>query len=480
MPGIFVSYRRDDTIAWAGRLFADLSRCFGKSQVFMDINGGIPRGSDFEQVLTSALSGCDALLALIGPEWVDCKRDGRRRLDFPDDWVRNEVATALHRNITVMPVLFGDVQLPKEAELPEDLRLLLKRQKAEVSDTRWDYDVLELIRDLVKLTSLKPLEEHDVASANTGLLLLKDLMTKAAVADAVSRSKEVIENTYRQVGKLELFKTVHDALHTIEFECLRPMQAGVSGTPLRRYKVKFATAHNRIQEATQRHDMNPALREEILDRLADAAAAFQEAVDTPGDAAYGRVVGELNLLLSALPARLDSGIADAAAELRLDRLVELMTTVGGTFSAAVSEGDPGLAPFVQGVDALQRLRDELAMRVTEHTRLQNLDFKLRTLCVGGTTPEEVTIAWRRIKQARSRLAPPFSSDLESANCDLVAIESDVEGAVGRGDKEAALEFLREYFICVGSAFRAVDTSLSDFCMRLSNVSQPLKTILQMC
>jgi hypothetical protein len=128
-------------------------------------------------------------LALIGPEWVDYKSsDGRRRLDFPDDWVHHEISTALHRNITVISVLLGDVQLPKEAELPEDLRLPLKRETAKVSDTRWDYDIGELIRDLVQLTSLKPLEEHDVASANNGLLLLTGLMTTAAVADAVSRS----------------------------------------------------------------------------------------------------------------------------------------------------------------------------------------------------------------------------------------------------------------------------------------------------
>jgi hypothetical protein len=108
------------------------------------------------------------------------------------------------------------------------------------------------------------------------------------------------------------------------------MQVGVSKGPLRSFKLKFATEARWIQEATQRHNMNPALREEIMDQLALAAIASQEGVDTPGDAAYGRVVSELNLLLSALPARLDSGIADAAAELKLDRLVELMTTVRGT------------------------------------------------------------------------------------------------------------------------------------------------------
>ena len=96
MSGIFISYRRVDTIAWAGRLFADLTKCFGKSQVFMDINGGIPRGADFEKTLTEALAGCDALLALIGPQWLSCVDDqGRRRLDSPQDWVRNEIITAL-------------------------------------------------------------------------------------------------------------------------------------------------------------------------------------------------------------------------------------------------------------------------------------------------------------------------------------------------------------------------------------------------
>src|SRR5688572_31729121 len=113
MPGIFISYRRIDTLAWAGRLFADLRKSFGASQVFMDINGGIPRGADFEQVLTKALAGCDALLALIGPQWIGCTRsDGTRRLDAPDDWVRNEISTVLHRNIPVMPVLLGDAPLP--------------------------------------------------------------------------------------------------------------------------------------------------------------------------------------------------------------------------------------------------------------------------------------------------------------------------------------------------------------------------------
>lgn len=479
MPGIFISYRRIDTLAWAGRLFADLRKSFGASQVFMDINGGIPRGADFEQVLTTALAGCDALLALIGPQWIGCTRsDGSRRLDAPDDWVRNEISTALRREIPVMPVLFGGAALPSEAEIPDDLRAMRKRQQAEITDTRWDYDIGELIKDLVKLTPLRPLD--DVVSANTGIRLLKDLIAKVtAVADAVSRSKEVIENTYSQVGRLVLFKRIHDSLHVVEVDCLRPIQAGGPMGRLRPFKIRFAGEARRIQEAIQGKELNAVLRDDLLERLDSATAALETAVDAPSEAAHGRVVGELNGLLSGVSPQLDVGIAEAAAGLNLDRLLELMGRVRDTLPSPAAAKDPELEPFVQGIDALSRLRDELNTRVSEHGLLQRLDSKLRTVCVGGTLPGMLAGEWIRIRLVRSRLAPPFSPELGAVNDDLVAIEREIEASLGQGNEAAALDLVGEYFRSVSSVFRDVDGCLKEFCLRLSDVAQPLKTILSM-
>ena len=137
MAGIFISYRRSDTLPWAGRLFDDLTRSFGKQQVFMDINGGIPRGANFEKVLTESLAGCDAMLALIGPTWATCARsDGTPRLAVPGDWVRNEIATALRRGVPLVPVLLGGARLPDELAMPDDLRGLSKRQTGRSSPNR--------------------------------------------------------------------------------------------------------------------------------------------------------------------------------------------------------------------------------------------------------------------------------------------------------------------------------------------------------
>ncbi|HEY2290721.1 MAG TPA: toll/interleukin-1 receptor domain-containing protein [Thermoanaerobaculia bacterium] len=479
MPGIFISYRRIDTLAWAGRLFADLRKSFGASQVFMDINGGIPRGADFEQALTAALAGCEALLALIGSQWIGCtSADGTRRLDVPADWVRNEISTALRRDILVMPVLFGGAPLPGEAELPEDLRALLKRQRAKVDDEDWDYHIGELIKDLIKQTSLRPLD--DVVSASTVIRLLKDLMTeRPAVADAVSRSKEVIENTYSQLGRLVLFKRIHDSLHDIEVDCLRPIQAGGPTGRLRPFKIRFAGEARRIQEAIQEKEFNAVLRDDLVERLDSTTAALETAVQAPSEAAYGRVLGELNGLLSGVSPPMDMRIAEAAAGLNLDRLLELMGRVRDTLPPPAAGKAPELEPFVQGIDALSRLRDELNKRVSEHGLFQRLDSKLRTVCVGGILPGMLAGEWVRIRLVRSRLAPPFSPELGAVNDDLVAIEGEIEASLGQGNEAAAQDLVSEYFRAVSSVFRDIDGCLKEFCLRLSAVAQPLKTVLSM-
>ena len=82
MSVIFISYRRDDSQGFAGRLEDDLSECFGEERVFRDRE--IPVGTDFAQHLEGTLGAAAVLLAVIGPNWLEVRgADGRRRLDDP-------------------------------------------------------------------------------------------------------------------------------------------------------------------------------------------------------------------------------------------------------------------------------------------------------------------------------------------------------------------------------------------------------------
>ena len=50
MPGVFISYRREDSAAYAGRLFDVLSTEFGQENTFMDVDD-IKGGDNFVTVI---------------------------------------------------------------------------------------------------------------------------------------------------------------------------------------------------------------------------------------------------------------------------------------------------------------------------------------------------------------------------------------------------------------------------------------------
>src|SRR5262245_28575583 len=145
MGAIFVSYRRGDSEGQARALFNELTEQLGKNSVFMDVDS-IALGRDFRQTLQERLGSCDLMLALIGPDWLDVRdASGKRRLDNAADFVRQEIAAALRRNIPVTPVLVRGAQVPAPEQLPDDLKDLAYRHGFELSHARWDSDVREMI-----------------------------------------------------------------------------------------------------------------------------------------------------------------------------------------------------------------------------------------------------------------------------------------------------------------------------------------------
>lgn len=152
---IFISYRREHSQHAAGRLKDDLAESFGPpTTIFRDIED-IEPGLDFTRALDKALRSSGVMLVLIGPEWLDvADKQGRRRLDIATDWVRLEVATALQRDIRVIPVLMEGAPMPPPERLPPDMQALAMRQAFELSDGRWRSDVLRLVEALAKVPGL--------------------------------------------------------------------------------------------------------------------------------------------------------------------------------------------------------------------------------------------------------------------------------------------------------------------------------------
>ena len=145
---VFISYRRDDSAGYAGRIRDRLERELGRDLLFMDVDA-IPLGSNFSKVLREEVAKCGVLLAMIGPNWPDAHDEhGNRRLDDPNDFVRIEIAAALHRNIPVIPILLDGARIPKATQLPEDLKELALRNGMEIRHASFQDDMNRLIRGL--------------------------------------------------------------------------------------------------------------------------------------------------------------------------------------------------------------------------------------------------------------------------------------------------------------------------------------------
>jgi formylglycine-generating enzyme required for sulfatase activity len=168
MPRIFVSYRRDDSAFAAHSIYEKLKEQFGEESITFDEN--FSAGIDFANKIDESVSKCDLLLAIIGDRWLDMRyadgpRQGQRRLNDPNDWVHLEIASALKRDILVIPVLVGKVSMPGISPgLPTDLAELTRKVAIAVRvGADLPNDLQTLVKGVKRALRLPPLTPADLA-----------------------------------------------------------------------------------------------------------------------------------------------------------------------------------------------------------------------------------------------------------------------------------------------------------------------------
>ena len=161
----FISYRRDDTSGYAGRIYDRLQRRF-PGQIFMDVTD-IRAGVDYVELIEREVRISSVLVALIGRHWLD-----GNRLQDTDDLVNREIALALKNDVSVIPVLLRGAHMPSVSELPEDLKGLARKNAVEVGETTFDRDAEALIRALEPKLGNKKLRRRLLAATASLVLLV--------------------------------------------------------------------------------------------------------------------------------------------------------------------------------------------------------------------------------------------------------------------------------------------------------------------
>lgn len=147
-PRVLLSYRRSDSAAVCGRVYDRLVMHWGADHVFRDIDSLAP-GEAFAERIRAFVAESDAVLVLIGPQWLASPAgETRGRLHDANDFVRLEIAEALRQEKGLIPVLHDGATMPSSEQLPDDIAALAERNAIELSDRHFTTDVERLMRAL--------------------------------------------------------------------------------------------------------------------------------------------------------------------------------------------------------------------------------------------------------------------------------------------------------------------------------------------
>lgn len=164
-----------------------LKAFFSEKYLFIDVNS-IDEGENFPLAIKQSTEACEVVIAVIGPGWLASIKP---ELDSdPSDWVWTEIAIALKKKKTIVPVLVQGASMPPALQLPKDLKGLDKYNAAELSHTRWQYDVERLANTLHKkgipLTKEEKRSERKIVASIvavivvvlTSFILVKEVLFK--------------------------------------------------------------------------------------------------------------------------------------------------------------------------------------------------------------------------------------------------------------------------------------------------------------
>ena len=161
---LFISYEREDAQDASLLLYQHLTDRFGEQAIFRD-QQKIRSGAKWKTDLKRQVLACKGFILVVGPDWNDERV--QQKLQGPDNWVRQEIQTALSADKPIFPVFMRDAKVPPMDRLPEGIRPAL----ADNNHFRF-HDGPNWIKDLDRLCS-------DIAT-ETGLTMLVQGRSKFA------------------------------------------------------------------------------------------------------------------------------------------------------------------------------------------------------------------------------------------------------------------------------------------------------------
>jgi hypothetical protein len=176
---VFISYRREDSGFVAGRVYDRLCLVLGKSNVFFDRNA-IRGGEDFHGRIVAEIDRSDAVLVLIGRNWLG--NGNQARIWDPNDYVSIELKAALTRPILVLPLRIDGTEMVRRDQLPPEVSALASKHALPLRQDSFDDDMENVITTVLGRSAKPRVWDdrntvvakiiHSLVGLATGLIIL--------------------------------------------------------------------------------------------------------------------------------------------------------------------------------------------------------------------------------------------------------------------------------------------------------------------
>jgi len=308
----------------------------------------------------------------------------------------------------------------------------------------------------------------------------------------VGRFRDAFESASEQILILKKYKGLHDCLHelqrrlpAIEDKLLSARADRSVFRTLGRFLVDLKWLAKRAhQEMLDLPNVRARAENEwieefdrSIDEMEDATRVAATVVD------FDRLLDiprRLSELLTESP-RINRELVHSAADLRLDRISDIMVKIADRIRRVTKFRDAALQKFEASASAIVRLRYRLEGLVEEHSEWQWLDKELQAAALSQKYRPEARIPrWQEFEgriTALCDLAPtePWSIEIKDR------MRLWMEAASARKPKEAEKAVGETTFLEFSDAcsyrFFKVDTELKDLSTQVTDVGAQLSTLL---
>lgn len=253
---LFLSYRRkDDKDGFIEKLHRALEDGLKSERVFID-KKDLPKIGDFPQELKNAIDNCSVFLPFVTENYISFKDKSR------DDWCREEIAYAISRNKTIVPVILDNVLA----------------DVVQIGDFNWQKQIrYEEVSNEDILKNLKAMQQSNVAAAVSSSMSAKE--TANAIISQVLNQYAV-----PLIDFLDMQERIIGSKSGVQAECLISLDEwqdfGISGK---------LTEKERLAEKKEKEWKEARLRNCSLEQFITRIEEERTAV-VIGDAGQGKSV----------------------------------------------------------------------------------------------------------------------------------------------------------------------------------------------